>query len=173
VENQVDLMRKIERLQRDVFRMKCAGLLISLLLATGGIVYWMRIRSGRALGVVEASGFIVRDHNGRVVANLGQFPNSGTCLGLWTTDTEHGSGSAAQGSANLCAQYRGAFLNMQIEIPNSKGSSLLLTPGYGSGEPALPHPAQLAIIENGQKIGGFASHTAEKPNEINEKHRDE
>jgi hypothetical protein len=91
LETQPDLHTEIERLQKDLFWMKCITSVLFLCLAAAFITTWFRRPK-----TVEANEFVVRDRTGNVVAKLGEFGFGDTCLML--TANQHVS------VANLCSE---------------------------------------------------------------------
>jgi len=149
LETQPDLLAKIDRLQKDVFWMKCIAFVLFLCLAAAAfITIWFRHPKA-----VEANEFLVRDRTGNVVARLGQLGFGDTCLML--TANQHVS------VANLCVQNdEGAYLDLHNLNSESRAT---LTPGFNMYEPMEHFHAALGLVENGQPVGAISSNATRKP----------
>jgi len=146
--NQPDCVAKIERLQRDIFRAKCVGVVLFLCLAGGSIATWERHPK-----TAEANEFLLKDRAGNVVARLGQDSFEDTCLIL----------TAKQNVSvvSLCVQNEeGASLDLHNLKSESRAT---LTPGFNSYEPIFHFEPALVIIEHGQVIDRVSSHAIKVP----------
>jgi hypothetical protein len=136
LETQSDLLAKIDRLQRDMFCMKCIAAMLFLCLTAACLTTWFRHPK-----TVDAAEFLVRDRAGNVVARLGQLGFGDTCLTL----TANGNISVA----NLCVQNaEGAYLDLHNLKSESRAT---LTPGFSMYEPITRFQAALGITENGHE----------------------
>jgi hypothetical protein len=143
LKTQSDLLTKTERLQRDIFGMKCTAAVMFLCLTAACLTTWFRHPK-----TVDAAEFLVRDRAGNVVARLGQRRFGDTCLTL----TSDGNVSVA----NLCVQNaEGAYLDLHNLKSESRAT---LTPGFRMYEPM----SRFQAAENGHEIGGIWSHAANK-----------
>src|SRR5580704_8265473 len=117
---QSDLLTKIERLQRDMFWMKCIAAVLFLCLTAACLIAWFGHPK-----TVEAAEFLVRGRQGNVVARLGQLNFGDTCLTL--TANQNVS------VANLCVQNdEGTYLDLHNLKSESRAT---LTPGFSICEP--------------------------------------
>lgn len=148
MDNQTELVARIERLQRDVFRTKCVAAVLFLCLAAGSFATWERHPK-----TAEANEFLLKDRGGNVVARLGQDAFGDTCLTL----------TAAQNVsvASLCVQNdEGASLDLH----NLKSESRAwLTPGFNWYEPMSREQPALVITEHGRVIGRISQHAIKAP----------
>lgn len=148
MDSQLDLVAKIERLQRDAFRTKCVAALLFLCLAAGTIATWERHPKS-----AEANEFLLRDHAGNVMASLGQDRFGNTCLIL--TAKQNVS------VASLCVQNdEGASLDLHNLKSESRAT---LTPGFNLYEPLSHLQPALVITEHGQVIDRVSSHAIKIP----------
>ena len=148
METQSDLQKTVERLQSDMFWMKCIATALFICLAGMFVTAWFR--HPRTL---DANEFIVRDRTGNVVARLGQLSFGTTCLTL--TANQHVT------VADLCVQNdEGAYLDLHNLKGESRGT---LTPGFKMHEPMGHVQAGLAISENGHAISGISTHAINTP----------
>ena len=148
MESQPDLVARIERLQRDVFRTKCVAVMLFLCIAAGGIATWER-RSKTA----EAGEFLLKDRAGNVVARLGQDGFGDTCLTL--------SANQNISVASLCVQNdEGASLDLHNLKSESRAT---LTPGFNLYEPRFHVKPGLVIAEHGQVIDRLSPHAGKMP----------
>ena len=148
MDNQHDLLAKIERLQKDVFWTKCVALVLFLGLAAVSIINWPKHPK-----TVEANEFQVTDRTGNVVARLGQYGFGETCLTLIANKNVS--------VANFCVQDdEGATLDLHNLKSESRAT---LTPGFNLSEPASHFKASLIITERGQLIGAVPSQLTDIP----------
>ena len=150
MDNQLDLVGRIERLQRDVFRTKCVAVVLFLSLAAASIATWER--HPRA---AEANEFLLKDGSGNVVARLGQDGFGNTCLIL--TAKQNVS------VASLCVQNdEGASLDLHNLKSESRAT---LTPGFNLYEPMFRLQPALIITDHGQVIDPISPHSIKMPDE--------
>lgn len=148
LDNQTELVARIERLQRDVFRTKCVAVVLFLCLAAGSIATWERHPK-----TAEANEFLLKDRTGTVVARLGQDGLGDTCLTL--TATQNVS------VASLCVQNdEGASLDLHNLKSESRAT---LTPGFNLYEPVSHVQPGLVITEHGQVIDRISQHGIKMP----------
>jgi hypothetical protein len=147
LETQSDLLRTVERLQKDMFWMKCTATVLFICLAGIFITTWFRHPK-----TLDANEFLVTDRTGNVVARLGQLSFGATCLTL--------TANQQVSVADLCVQNdEGASLDLHNLKSESRAT---LTPGFKMYEPMGHVRAGLAISENGHPISGI-SHAANTP----------
>jgi hypothetical protein len=148
LDSQPDLVARIERLQRDVFRTKCVAVVLFLCLAAGSIATWARHPK-----TAEANEFLLKDRAGNVVARLGQDGFGDTCLIL--------SAKQNVSVASLCVQNdEGASLDLHNLKSESRAT---LTPGFNLYEPMSHVRPALVITEHGQVIDGISPNAIKMP----------
>jgi hypothetical protein len=148
LDSQPDLVARIERLQRDVFRTKCVAVVLFLCLAAGSLAN--RERHPKA---AEANEFLLKDRAGNVVARLGQDGFGGTCLIL--------SAKQNVSVASLCVQNdEGASLDLHNLKSESRAT---LTPGFNLYEPMSHSRPALVITEHGRVIDGISPNAIKMP----------
>jgi hypothetical protein len=148
LDSQPDLIARIERLQRDVFRTKCVAVVLFLCLAAGSIATWERHPK-----TAEANEFLLKDRAGNVVARLGQDGFGDTCLIL--------SAKQNVSVASLCVQNdEGASLDLHNLKSESRAT---LTPGFNLYEPMSHLRPALVITEHGQVIDGISPNAIKMP----------
>ncbi len=132
MDSQLDLLAQIKKLRRDILWMKCVAAAVFLCLAAVSVANWRRHPA-----TVEANEFLLKDHSGNVVARLGQYGFSDTCLTL--TAKQNVS------MANLCVQdSEGSSLDLHNVKSESRAT---LTPGFNSYEPLTRFQPALVISD--------------------------
>lgn len=137
MENQSDLVTKMDKLQKEMFRVKCIALVLFFCLVAVSLANSMRHPK-----IIEANQFLVRDETGNILARLGQSEFGDACLLL--TAKQNVS------AASLCVQDAGGSL---LDMHNTKDESrVTLTPGFTMHEPMLQAQPGLVIIGNGKEL---------------------
>jgi hypothetical protein len=125
-----DLADQIASLRRNIFWSK---LIVGLLVL---ILFCLLASLMRRPAIVEANQLLLKDHNGNVIAKLGDAGYGSTCLTL--------RAQANGPTSELCVEQHGSYLG--LIGPND--SRAILTPGYTTVEPYMRFGPGLYIGEN-------------------------
>ena len=147
MDNESDLLVKVEKLRRDLFWTKSVGVVLFLVLVATSAANWRRHPT-----TIEASEFLLKDRAGNVVARLGQHTGD-TCLTLRANQNVS--------IAELCVQDgEGASLDLH----NLKSESrAVLTPGFKIREPFDEIQPVMLLTDHSQIIGRIPPDAPRRP----------